>query len=128
MNHRAKYQQIKTIIVSRTTSRPLRLPPHSVHSSETETETTSPSITPAQWTEGKRTERKLQGRVAGKEKEECNNRNKSVPIQLAQCWFRALAIYNANIFKIKYRATEEILSNGTRKLLWFEISKMLTAS
>ena len=50
-----------------------------------------------------------------------------MPIQLAQCWFRALAIYNANISKIKYRATEAILSNGTRKLLWFEISKMLTA-
>jgi len=30
-----------------------------------------------------------------------------------------------NIFKIKY--TEAILSNSTRKLFWFEISKMLIA-
>jgi len=29
------------------------------------------------------------------------------------------------IFQIKY--TEAILSNSTRKLLWFEITKMLTA-
>jgi len=29
------------------------------------------------------------------------------------------------IFQIKY--TETILSNGTRKLLWFEITKMLIA-
>jgi len=31
------------------------------------------------------------------------------------------------IFKVKYRPTEAILSNSTRKLLWFEITKMLTA-
>jgi len=43
----------------------------------------------------------------------------------------AAAISNAKIlgpnifFQIKY--TEEILSNSTRKLLWFEISKMLIA-
>jgi len=29
------------------------------------------------------------------------------------------------IFQIKY--TEAILSNSTRKLLWFEIAKMMTA-
>jgi len=40
-----------------------------------------------------------------------------------------MAISNAKIFKyifqIKY--TETILSNSTRKLLWFEITKMLIA-
>jgi len=55
--------------------------------------------------------------------------NESVPIQLAQYWFPGLAISNAKIYffsnKIKY--TEAILSNSTRKLLWFEISKMLIA-
>ena len=55
--------------------------------------------------------------------------NESVPIQLAQCWFSGLAISqtkNINIlFQIKY--TEAILSNSTRKLLWFEISKMTIA-
>jgi len=44
-----------------------------------------------------------------------------VPIQLAQCWFPMLRY--TYIFQIKY--TETILSNSTRKLLWFEISKML---
>jgi len=47
--------------------------------------------------------------------------NESVPIQLAQCWFPGLAISNAKIhiyFSNKY--TEAILSNNTRKLLWFE--------
>jgi len=47
---------------------------------------------------------------------------------LAQCWFPGLAISNAKIyifFQIKY--TEAILSNSSRKLLWFEISKMLIA-
>jgi len=51
-----------------------------------------------------------------------------VQIQLAQCWFSELAISNAKMyifFQIKY--TEAILSNSTRKLLWFEISKMLIA-
>jgi len=38
--------------------------------------------------------------------------NESVPIQLAQCWFTGL---------------EAILSNSTRKLLRFEIAKMLIA-
>jgi len=40
-----------------------------------------------------------------------------------------MAISNAKIlihFQIKY--TEAILSNSTRKLLWFEIAKMLTAA
>ena len=44
--------------------------------------------------------------------------NKSVPIQLTQCWFPGLAISSAKI---------KILSNCTRKRLWFEISKMLIA-
>jgi len=38
--------------------------------------------------------------------------NESVPIQLAQCWFTGL---------------QAILSNSTRKLLRFEIAKMLIA-
>jgi len=49
-----------------------------------------------------------------------------VPIQLAQCWFPGLAISNAKykyIFQIKY--TEALLSNSTRKLLRFEITKVL---
>jgi len=53
----------------------------------------------------------------------------SVPIQLAHCRFSGLAISNAtkiNIyFQIKY--TEAILSNISRKLLRFEITKMLIA-
>ena len=51
-----------------------------------------------------------------------------MPIQLAQCWFPGLAISRAKyryICQIKY--TEAILLNSTRKLLWFEISKMLIA-
>jgi len=47
---------------------------------------------------------------------------------LAQCWFPGLAISNAKIlvyFQIKY--TEAALSNSTRKVLWFEITKMLIA-
>jgi len=55
--------------------------------------------------------------------------NERVPIQLAQCWFRGLAISNAKninmFFHIKY--TEGLLSNSTRGLLWFEINKMLIA-
>jgi len=57
--------------------------------------------------------------------------NESVPIPLAQCWFSGLAIFNAKninrpiFFQVKY--TEAILSNSTRKLLWFEITKMLIA-
>jgi len=47
--------------------------------------------------------------------------NESVPTQLAQ--FSVLKY--AYICQIKY--TEAILSNNTRKLLWFEISKMLIA-
>jgi len=49
-----------------------------------------------------------------------------VPIELVQGQFPGLAISNAKIqirFQIIY--TEAILSNSTRKLLWFEISKML---
>jgi len=52
-----------------------------------------------------------------------------VPIQLAQCWLPGLAIFNAKtdiyIFQIKYM--ESTLSNSTRKLLRFEITKLLTA-
>ena len=48
-------------------------------------------------------------------------------IQWTQCWFPGLAISGVKIkiyfFQIKY--TEAILSNSTRKLLWFEIIKML---
>ena len=54
--------------------------------------------------------------------------NESVPIQLAQCWFPGPAISNAKyqyIFHIKY--TEALLSNDTRKLLWFEVTKTLIA-
>jgi len=55
--------------------------------------------------------------------------NESVPIQLAQRSFPRLAISNAKIliyfFRKKY--TEAIFSNSTRKLLWFEITKMLIA-
>jgi len=52
-----------------------------------------------------------------------------VLIKLAQCWFPGLAIssakMNKSIFQIKYM--EAIMSNSTRKLLWFEISKMSIA-
>ena len=51
-----------------------------------------------------------------------------MPIQLAQCRFPGLAIPVLKykyIFLIKY--TEAILSDSTRKLLRFEISKMLIA-
>jgi len=54
--------------------------------------------------------------------------NESAPIQLAQCRFPGLSISNAKIiiyFKIKYATA--ILSNSTREMLWFEITKMLTA-
>jgi len=55
--------------------------------------------------------------------------NESVPIQLTQCRFPGLAISNTKIliyiFQIKY--TETILSNSTRKLVWFEITKMMIA-
>jgi len=50
-------------------------------------------------------------------------------MQLAQCWFIALANSYVKIeiyfFQIKY--TEAILSNSTRKLSWSEITKMLIA-
>jgi len=50
-------------------------------------------------------------------------------IQLTQCWFSGLAISDAEIetyFSNKIY-TEAISSNSTRKLLWFEITKMLIA-
>ena len=55
--------------------------------------------------------------------------NENVPIQLTQCRLPGLAISTANIyiyiFSNKY--TEAILSNSARKLLRFEINKMLIA-
>jgi len=54
--------------------------------------------------------------------------NESVPIQLAQCWFRGLAISNTKVYIfLKNIYTEAILSNSTRKPLWLEITKMLIA-
>jgi len=53
--------------------------------------------------------------------------NESAPIQLAQCWFPGLAISNAKIlihFSNKNYGSN-FFSNSTRKLLWFEIAKML---
>ena len=53
--------------------------------------------------------------------------NESVPIQLAQCRFPGLAITNTKTL-IYFFYKEAILSNiSTRKLLWFEITKMLIA-
>jgi len=55
--------------------------------------------------------------------------NESVPIQLAQCrfprWPFPMLKYKF-IFQIKY--TVAILSNSTRKLLWFEITKMIKSN
>jgi len=52
--------------------------------------------------------------------------NKSVPIQLAQCWSLGWPFpMHKYISQIKYM--EGILSNSARKLLWFEITKMLIA-
>jgi len=48
----------------------------------------------------------------------CHARSNSVPGSLG--W----SFPTLNFFQIKY--TEAILSNGIRKLLWFEITKMLT--
>ena len=51
-----------------------------------------------------------------------------MPIQLAQCWFPGLAISNVIIYIFfQIINTEAILSNSTRKLLRFEIAKMLIA-
>ena len=52
--------------------------------------------------------------------------NESVPTQFAQCWFpigwqSPMLKYKACTFQIKY--TEAILSNITRKLLWFKVAK-----
>ena len=58
---------------------------------------------------------------------QCHTKGK-LPIQLAQCWFPGLAISNAKILiYLSNKCTEAILSNSTRKLLWFEITKMQTA-
>ena len=53
---------------------------------------------------------------------------RDVPIQPVQCWCPGLAITNVKykyIFQIKY--AESIVSNSTRKVAWFEITKMLIA-
>jgi len=49
---------------------------------------------------------------------------------LAQCWFPdRLAISNTKNINVNIQKNipKEILSNRTRKLLWFEINKMLIA-
>ena len=54
--------------------------------------------------------------------------NESAPIQLAQCRFPGWPFPTVKYlysFQVKY--TEAISSNSTRKLLWLEIIKMLTA-
>jgi len=55
--------------------------------------------------------------------------NESAPIQLAQCRFPGLAISSANL--LEYFFSNETYGsnfvNGTRKLLWFEITDMLIA-
>ena len=51
-----------------------------------------------------------------------------MPIQSAQCWFPGLAISNAKIpIFFSNKIYGSILSNSTRKLLRFEITKMLIA-
>jgi len=56
--------------------------------------------------------------------------NEIVSMQLAQCWFPGLAIFMLRykyMFFFQIKHTEAILSNSPRKLLWFEITKMLIA-
>ena len=55
--------------------------------------------------------------------------NESTPIQLEQCRFPGLAVSSAKmlIYFFKKKHVEAILSNSTRKLLCFEITKMLIA-
>ena len=54
--------------------------------------------------------------------------NESAPIQLAQCPFPGLAISNAKtLIYFSNKICEAVLSNSTRKLLWFEITKTLIA-
>jgi len=53
--------------------------------------------------------------------------NESVPIQFTCCslgWPFLMLIYK---YIFKYNIRKAILSNSTRKLLWFEIAKMLIA-
>jgi len=57
----------------------------------------------------------------------CAIGNESAPTQLAQCRFPGLAISNAKMYFFQIKYTEAILSNSTQKLLWFELTKMLTA-
>jgi len=61
--------------------------------------------------------------------QKCVSTTGTVPVQLAQCRFPGLAVSSIKMsiyfFQIKYM--EAILSNSTRKLLSFEITKMLIA-
>jgi len=53
--------------------------------------------------------------------------NESVLIQLTQCWFPGLTISNAKIYFFQIKYSETILTSRSRKLLCFEITKMLIA-
>ena len=54
--------------------------------------------------------------------------NQSVPIQLAQCRFPELATHAKILVYFSVKYTEAVFfSNSTRKLLLFEITKMLIA-
>jgi len=54
--------------------------------------------------------------------------NGSVPIQLAQCWFRGLAISSGRILiYLSNKIYGSNVANSTRKVLWFEMTKMLIA-
>jgi len=56
----------------------------------------------------------------------CNG-NESAPIQLAQCRFPGLAISNDEMLIYFLNKIYVILSNSTRKLVWFETAKILIA-
>jgi len=54
--------------------------------------------------------------------------NESVPIQWALCWFPGLAISDAKILiNLSNKIYGNNFSYSTRKLLWFEITRMLIA-
>jgi len=55
--------------------------------------------------------------------------NESVPIQLAQCWFPELAISSAKNINtsFEYNIRKQFYQTAPRKLLCFEITKMLIA-
>ena len=51
-----------------------------------------------------------------------------MPIQLTQCRFPELAFFDAEILiYFSNKIYGSILSNSTRKLLWFEVNNMLIA-